>query len=65
MKKLHSCYNNSLGLDISKGMTSGKRMEKYINVKRYSQPDSILGKRPTQSIIILLKGSSNAVISCQ
>ena len=33
-------------------------------VKRYSLPDLVFGNGPTQSIMILLKGSSNAGIGC-
>ena len=41
-------------------MASGKRVEAHIIVRRYSWPDLVLGKGPTHSIIILLKGSSKA-----
>ena len=37
------------------GMSSGKRVEAHIIVRRYSWPDLVLGKGPKQSIIILLK----------
>ena len=46
-------------------MASGKRVEAHIIVRRYSWPDFVLGKRPTQSIIILLKGSSKAGMGCK
>ena len=36
-------------------MASGKRVEAHIIMRRYSWPDFVLGKGPTQSIIILLK----------
>ena len=36
-------------------MASGKRVEAHIIVRRYSLPDLLLGKGPTQSIISLLK----------
>ena len=39
-------------------------MEAHIIVKRYSLPDLVFGNGPTQSIMILLKGSSNAGIGC-
>ena len=47
------------------GMASGKRIEAHIIVRRYSWPGLVLGKGPTQSIIILLKGSSKAGIGCK
>ena len=47
------------------GIASGKRVESHMIVKRYSQPDLVLGSGPTQSIITLLKGSSNAGIGCK
>ena len=43
-----------------KGIASGKRIEAHIIVKRYSLPDLVFGNGPTQTIMILLKGSSNA-----
>ena len=51
----------SLDIDI----TSGKRVEEYIIVHRYWQPDLVLGKGLTRSMIILLNGSSNARIGCK
>ena len=47
------------------GMASGKHVEAHIIVRRYSWPDLVLGKGPTESIIILLKGSSKAGIGCK
>ena len=47
-----------------KGIASGKRVEVHIIVKRYSFPDLVRGKGPTQSISILLKGSAKAGIGC-
>ena len=47
------------------GMASGKRVEAHIIVRRYALPDFVLGKGPTQSIIILLKGSSKAGMGCK
>ena len=46
-------------------MASGNRVEAHIIVIRYSWPDLVLGKGPTQSIIILLKGSSKAGMGCK
>ena len=43
-----------------KGIASGKRVEVHITVKRYSFPDFVRGEGPTQSLSILLKGSSKA-----
>ena len=47
-----------------KGVVSGKRVEAHIIIRRYSFPDLVFGNEPTQSIMILLKGSSNAGIGC-
>ena len=46
------------------GIASGKRVEAHIIVKRYLFPDLFFDNGPTQSIMILLKGSSNAGIGC-
>ena len=46
-------------------MASGKHVEAHIIVRRYSWPDLVLGKGPTQSIITLLKGSSKAGMGCK
>ena len=40
-------------------------MEAHLIVIRYSQRDLILGRGPTQYIIILLKGLSKAGITCK
>ena len=53
-----------LVLIFLKGIASGKRVEAHIIVKRYSLPDLVFGNGPTQSIMNLLKGSSNAGIGC-
>ena len=47
------------------GMAFGKCVEAHIIVRSYSWPDLVLGKGPTQSIIILLKGSLKAGIVCK
>ena len=47
------------------GMASGKRVEAHILVKIYWQPDFVVGRGPTQSIIIMLKGSSKAGMGCK
>ena len=47
------------------GIVPGKRVEAHIIVKRYSQPDLVLGRGLTQPIIILLKGSSKAGMGCK
>ena len=44
---------------------SGKRVETHIIVRRFSWPDLVLGKGPTQSIIILLNGSPKAGMGCK
>ena len=46
-------------------MASGKRVQAYIIVRRYSQPDLVLGRGPTQSMVILLKESSKAETGCK
>ena len=60
MKNFTRALTMFLVLIFLSGMASGKRLEAHIIVRRYSWPDSGLGKGPTQSIIILLKGSSKA-----
>ena len=40
-------------------------VEAHIIVKRYWQPDLVLGRGPTQSMMILLKGSSKAGMGCK
>ena len=42
------------------GMALGNLVEAHIMVKRYWFLDLVFGKGPTQSIITLLNGSSNA-----
>ena len=64
MKKLFKVFMMVLVLIFLKGIASGKRVEAHIIVKRYSLPDLVYGNGPTQSIMILLKGSSNAGIGC-
>lgn len=44
------------------GISSGKRFDAYIIVNKYKLPALVLGKRPTQSTMILVNGSSNAGI---
>ena len=41
------------------GIASGNLVEVHITVNMYWLPDLVFGKGPTQSINILLKGSSN------
>ena len=45
---------------LVKGMAWGNLVEAHIMVKRYWFLDLVFGKGPTQSIITLLNGSSNA-----
>ena len=45
-----------------KGMASGNPVDAHLIVKRYWFLDLVFGKGPTQSIISLLNGSSNAGI---
>ena len=40
---------NAFNYDLS-GMASGKRVDAHIIVRRYSQPDLVFGRGPTQSI---------------
>ena len=65
MKNFTKALTMFLVLTFLSGMASGKRVEAHIIVRRYSWPDLVLGKGPTQSIIILLKGSSKAGIGCK
>ena len=60
MKNFTRALTIVLVLIFLSGMTSRKRVQAHVIVKRYSQPDLALGKEPTRSIIILLKGSTNA-----
>ena len=55
MKNFTRALTMFLVLIFLSGMASGKCVEAHINVRRYSWPDLVLGKGPTQSIIILLK----------
>ena len=64
MKNLTEAFTMVLVLIFLKGIASGKRVEAHIIVKRYSFPDLVFGNGPTQSVMILLKGSSNAGIGC-
>ena len=64
MKSLTKALTIVLVLIFLKGIASGKRVETHIIVKRNSFPDLVFGNGPTQSIMILLKGSSNAGIGC-
>ena len=45
---------------LVKGMASGNLVETHIMGKRYWFLDLVFGKGPTQSIITLLNGFSNA-----
>ena len=65
MKNFTRALTIALVLVFLKGIASGKRVEAHIIVKRYSDPDLVLGKGPTQSIMILLNGSSKAGIGCK
>ena len=65
MKNFTSALTIVLVLIFLSGMASGKRVESHIIVKRYWQPDFVLGRGPTQSIMILLKGSSKAGMGCK
>ena len=49
-------------LILRRGIASGKRVERHIIVSRYWLPDLVLGRGPTQSIIISLNGSLQAGI---
>ena len=57
MKNLTKTFTIVFVLLFLKGIASGKRVEAHIIVKRYSLLDLVFGSRPTQSIMILLKGS--------
>ena len=45
-----------------RGIAYGNRIAEHIMVNKYTLPDLVLGKGPTQSINILLNGSPNAGI---
>ena len=64
MKNLTKTLTMVFVLIFLKGIASGKRVQAHIIVKRYSLPDLVFGKGPTQSVIILLKSLSNAEIGC-
>ena len=54
-----------LALMLLKWIASGNLVEAHIIVSRYSFPYFVFGIGPTQSIMILLKGSSNVGIGCK
>ena len=62
MKNLIRAFIIIFVLIFLKGIAPGKRFETHIIVKRYSLPDLVFDNGPIQSIMILLKGSSNAGI---
>ena len=62
MKNLTEALKMVFVLIFLKGIASGNRVEAHKIDKRYSLPDLVFGKGPTQSIMILVKGSSNAGI---
>ena len=64
MKNLTKDFTMVFVLIFLKGIASGKRVEAHIIVKGYSLPDLVSGNGPAQSIMILLKGSSNAGVGC-
>ena len=64
MKKLTKAFTMVLVLIFLKGIASGKRVEAQIIVKKYLLPDLVFGNEPTQTVMILLKGSSNAGTGC-
>ena len=64
MKNLTKVFTMVFVLIFLRGIASGKRVKAHIIVKRYSLPDLVFGKEPTQSTMILLKGSSNAGMGC-
>ena len=61
----HFTREQFLVLIFLSGMASRKRVGAHIIVRRYLWPDFVLGKGPTQSSIILLKGSSKAGFCCK
>ena len=54
VKNYTSALTIVLVLIFLSGMALGKRVEAHIIVKIYWQPDLVLGRGPTQSIMILL-----------
>jgi hypothetical protein len=62
VKNLVRAFTIVLALIFLKGIASGNLVPAHIIVNKYSFPDFVLGKGPTQSTRILLNGSSNAGI---
>ena len=60
VKKLTRAFEILGASMLVKGVASGNLVEAHIMVKRYWFLDLDFGKGPTQSIITLLNGSSNA-----
>ena len=64
MKILAKAFAIVYVLIFLKGIASGKCVEAHILCTRYSLQEFVFGKGLTQSIIVLLKGLSNAGIGC-
>ena len=47
-----------------RGMASGNLVDAHMMVNKYLFPDLVFGNGPTQSTIILLKGSWTAGVGC-
>ena len=62
VKNLIRCFTIVLAFILRNGIASGNLVDVHIIVSMYSFPDFVFGKGPTQSINILLKGSSKAGI---
>ena len=62
VKNLVRALITLLALIFRNGIASGNLVDAHIIVNKYSCPDFVLGSGPTQSTIILLKGSSKAGI---
>jgi hypothetical protein len=66
VKNLTRALTIVFALIFLKRIASGKRVEaQIIMYKNYWEPNLVFGNGPTQSIITLLKGSSNAGIGCK
>ena len=64
MKNLVKALTIVFALMFLRGMASGNLVDAHMMVNKYSFPDLVFGNGPTQSIIILLKGSWTAGMGC-
>ena len=62
MKNFTNAFIMVGALIFLSGMASGKRVDAHIIVNRYELPALVVGRGPTQSMMIRLNGSSKAGI---